>query len=366
MKNFISSILRTTIFKITFLDFKIFFLRKLSNSFLNNIKSYSFIFSFSKNIFISVIARPIKFNIEDQKFLNNKNNDVAIIIQGEIDTKDNFTYETIKMYKNLFNCKIILSTWTSSDKEILKQIELLGIEIIKNKKPSTAGWGNINYQIVSTYNALKYAKDSGIKFVAKTRTDTRMYSKNFIFFCCYLLNKFKSQNDDYRIISIGQIANNKFLPFSLSDIFQFGEINKMIKFWDKNTWEEDLISFFNNNKIINNVPIVSEIFLASRYYLKTRGNINFEIKDWWEFIKDEIIIIDPHLIDFFWHKYQYENEFFFNQTYNKNHDRHFNFIDWLKLIETNISEINFNSFKNKKELWELDSVETIRKKRKRD
>ena len=48
---------------------------------------------------------------------------VGLIIQGQIIKQNNFTYETILMYKKMLenqNVEIILSTWTDEDENIIK------------------------------------------------------------------------------------------------------------------------------------------------------------------------------------------------------------------------------------------------------
>ena len=49
---------------------------------------------------------------------------VAIIIQGPLLKKNNFTIETVKLYKKIFsNYLIILSTWEDEDQEYLSEIK---------------------------------------------------------------------------------------------------------------------------------------------------------------------------------------------------------------------------------------------------
>ena len=138
------------------------------------------------------MIRPIKF--KDKIFTNkfkNSLDDFAIIIQGPLDLKHNFTFETLKYYKLNYDCKIILSTWEGENNKILNEIKKLDIEVLINKKPNTSGWGNINYQTLSTYNAIKHAKLLGKKYVAKTRTDTRIYSIDSLFYCSHLLRSYE-------------------------------------------------------------------------------------------------------------------------------------------------------------------------------
>ena len=364
LKKTLSYIYHKNIFKIIFKNYNFYLLKNLRKNLMNKINGYGFIILFSKNIFISHTIRPNKFK---EKILTNKLvnsfDDFALIIQGPLDLKHNFTLETLKYYKLNYDCKIILSTWEGENINIMNEIKELDIDVLINKKPKTSGWGNINYQTQSTYNAIKYAKHLGKKYVAKTRTDTRIYSIDFLYYCSHLLRSYKLKTNQNRIITLGTIATKKYLPFALSDLFQFGAINEMIEFWSPNSWEKDIKSIFNNKTIINETPIVAEIFLASRYYIKKFKKINFELKDWWLFIKNEVIIIDPCSIDFFWHKYDYEHENSFYQSYNIKHSKQFSHIDWLYLQENDISKFDFNKINSLREKWENCDKNLIRKKR---
>ena len=127
------------------------------------------------------MIRPLNLKIKYLQInLKKSLDDYAIIIQGPLDLKHNFTFETLKYYKLNYDCTIILSTWEEKIIKFLNEIKKLDIEVLINKKPNTSGWGNINYQTLSTYNAIKHAKLLGKKYVAKTRTDNcKIYSIDF-------------------------------------------------------------------------------------------------------------------------------------------------------------------------------------------
>ncbi len=83
---------------------------------------------------------------------------VCIILQGNICYKYNFTYETIKLYKKMYpNSIIILSTWNNEKKELVNEIKELGVYVIESELPTNNGHSNINYQLKSTIEAIKFA-----------------------------------------------------------------------------------------------------------------------------------------------------------------------------------------------------------------
>ena len=56
---------------------------------------------------------------------------LTIVMQGPIVYKNNFTLETIKLYKKTFcNCPIILSTWDYEDNKVIEDIKKLGAQRI--------------------------------------------------------------------------------------------------------------------------------------------------------------------------------------------------------------------------------------------
>jgi len=56
---------------------------------------------------------------------------IAIVLQGPLKKEDDFTLETIKLYKKSFNeAIIILSTWDDENKSYIEKIRNEGIEVL--------------------------------------------------------------------------------------------------------------------------------------------------------------------------------------------------------------------------------------------
>ncbi len=93
---------------------------------------------------------------------SDENNKIAIVVQGPIIIKNDFTFETLKLYINIFpNAIVILSTWDDQSVRVISKIRDLGIRVIINKYPKYSGIGNVNYQIISTINGLVKAESLG-------------------------------------------------------------------------------------------------------------------------------------------------------------------------------------------------------------
>ncbi len=92
--------------------------------------------------FISISLHPIKFKSYPSvdRIQSDENNKIAIVVQGPIIIKNDFTFETLKLYINIFpNAIVILSTWDDQSVRVISKIRDLGIRVIINKYPKYSG-----------------------------------------------------------------------------------------------------------------------------------------------------------------------------------------------------------------------------------
>ena len=76
----------------------------------------------------------------------------AIVMQGQVIYKDNFTLETLKLYRHIYpEIKIILSTWKTDNSSFLKALDEMNIILVQNEPPLFAGLSNVNLQIIVSY-----------------------------------------------------------------------------------------------------------------------------------------------------------------------------------------------------------------------
>lgn len=225
---------------------------------------------------------------------------IAIVLQGPIDKNEDFTLETVRIYKKIFHdsVKIIISTGEIEDIAYLKKIEKAGAVIVINKKPANPGPANINLQIISAGSGVREAKELGAEYVLKSRTDQRLYAANALEFLYNLIEKFSA-----RIISTDYITF-KYTPYSISDMTVFGRIDDMMLYWNpplderrpfildrKNLPEKDFIK----NR-------VAEIYLATEFLKKTGWDLKWTVADYWQALADKFCIIDASSLDLYWHK----------------------------------------------------------------
>lgn len=158
--------------------------------------------------------------------------DISVIVQGAIDSINTKScLSSIRKY--LPNAEIILSTWKNSnisnlDFDILLENDDPGYSYYQNPKdyPETKV-NNVNRQIVSTINALKYSTK---KYSLKIRTDFEICSNDFLkYFDKYNLRDERLSIFKRRIFITSWLTTHSFFP---CDWVQFGLTKDLIKLFD--------------------------------------------------------------------------------------------------------------------------------------
>jgi len=207
----------------------------------------------------------------------------AIVLQGPLVADYNFTVETVRLYKKHFPTTTILivSINTGSDPVMIATLKEAGAVVVESDKPAIAGLGNVNLQLVSTLAGIKRAKELGAQFVYKTRCDQRMYGVNINEFLLNLIEAFpvvpgfKQKN---RIIA-SSFLTLKYVPYLITDMFQFGQIDDMIQYW----------SATHDTRTVLDKPLVTvqdvmdarmaESYLASEYLTAIGRPVTWTIED---------------------------------------------------------------------------------------
>lgn len=266
--------------------------------------------------------------------------DVAILLQGQIIEINNFTFETINLYKKNFpNAYIVLSTWESERKKA-RMFEKLDIEIIYNVPLKThVGYKSTNLQIISSKNGLKKIKEKKIKYSIKTRTDQRFGNPEMLIYLKSLLKYFTINNQnlkqEQRLIGI---SFNSFLYrlYGLSDMFLFGRTNDVYNYWNcslderKFTYKED-----HSTKRLYSLSNICEIYFMTEF-LKSRGVlINWTLRQSWDELAARFIIVDSSSLDFFWPKYSFLEDRW-KLDAKKEFAKELSFSTWLRILENKI------------------------------
>ena len=302
-------------------------------------------------------------------------NNVSVIIEGEIQNK-NFIQGTINWYRNCGIKNIILST-NSFSKKFLHCKTISKFEI----KPK--GIWNENNKLENIKNALLHIDDEDLVII--TRTDQRIYNEIFLtnivaFHENQQLNK-KNPISKMGVIStnssilkINNISDHLYIDYGykLKNMFNLNyrngaellsEINSYSKSkYNINKFRKQLISslfpelecgqWFLNSYRRNCL----EMDKSEKFFLKKEDYIPC-LKNYLNFIKDSIYVIDPDDIQLYWLKINInKNSFDSYDMFKKKNPiffRDLTRLNWLCLINDknlllqiikNANEFSFDDF----------------------
>ena len=284
------------------------------------------------NIFYRISGKIITFKIyeKDISISYNIDDKVALIIQGNMLEDKFFLRQTILNYRKLYpKILIVISTWADSDKETIKEINKIpNVKVLLNDYPQFYGIKNINLQIVSTVNALKYLKDNKFKYALKTRTDQRIcqYDSNYIqIFVRIIINKSKNVSAIKSKLLFSTMNSFRDRYYPISDMFMFGNIEDMLVYWDCDLDIKSIqdIKIENDNQYFMRQG-TAEGYLLLKFMdrIKYIPKWNKECSD--SFIKTYFHPIDYEYLEQFWYKYHWHIEY---STRYKNIIRGVEFID---------------------------------------
>ena len=267
---------------------------------------------FFTGYFVSISLHPIKFESYPSvdRIQDNDGSKVAIVVQGPVIIKNDFTFETLKLYVNIFpNEIIVLSTWDcNKNVEVFAKIRNLGVHVVLNKYPEYAGIGNVNYQIFSTISGVVEAELLGATHCIKTRTDQRIYRNTSVNLLMSILNSFalsdNSKNQNQRILSVDYSTSTREL-YWLGDVFMFGNIYDIKKSWSVGLQSDKADVYLDDdfNKCMNSDGLIPEMYLTVSYLKSIGCDLKWSKCDWWNVIKDRFCVVDKDMIDLYWQKY---------------------------------------------------------------
>lgn len=297
--------------------------------------------------YYSFRERPQKTNEVQAILQNNEYAKCAIVLQGPIMSDDNFTVETVKLYKRFYPSDIILvSTWSDELAENIKAVQDAGAIVVQSDKPAYGGHGNINYQIVNTREGVFKAKELGAEYICKTRTDQRIYHPSVFEYMVSLLNMFPPVNTDAsrsqnrRVICCCMEYGTMFYPFFMSDFFYFGTVDEITSMFDCQLdmrQNVDKAKGYTRREAASK-DLVSEIQILRQYAKKMGCSDECTVENYWKFIKNHLVCINKDSIGLYWPKYEtrysenIRNGYFYNnepENYFKTYN--WDFIHWLNL-----------------------------------
>lgn len=258
---------------------------------------------------------------------------MAVVVQGPLLLDDNFTLETLRLYKkNFSSSRIILSTWEGEDVDTIAAIKRLSIEVIISKKPEKAGVANVNFQIASSAAGVRHASSLGCEYVLKTRTDQRIYSSQALSFCYLSVKRFPLLNIGSQRERIVAFNLNTFMyrPYSISDMANFGHIDDMEKYWCIEFDTREFEGMPSADTLLGWSKLqLAEVYFVSAFAKAIGEELVWSLDGSWRFIAERFCILNTYDIDLYWRKYTRRE--FRHENYTSLKDRQINFSDWLLL-----------------------------------
>lgn len=268
-----------------------------------------------QEIFTTYHDRP-KMASKISAFVPDEISDVVIVIQGPLKREDDFTLETIKLYKKYYpKTPIIVSTWDTEPESDMERIKAVCGESGVVISPFWSGGCSHNYQRASALAGVKKAQENGCRFILKTRTDQRIYAPNVLSFLVKLWNDFPLNIKcaaKGRLITCGMSTFSNRL-YNISDMFVFGRTEDIVRYF---SCLEDKRDFSQIKKPIpDDYPTymgytaeyskmrTGEIWFTSHYIESSGFDLKWTFEDSDYYRNELFIIVDDAMLDFYWPKY---------------------------------------------------------------
>lgn len=288
--------------------------------------------------------------------ISSRLSDIAIVIQGPLCVKNDFTLETVKLYRKYWpTTKIVISCWKNENLKQIKFLQEQNCEVVLNDYPEFSGYGNMNYQAVSSLNGIKVAKELGGEFVLKQRSDVRICNPEFLQLSLELVYRYPCDDflnicQKFRFIIFGAAIN---MPFHNGDFYTFGNTGDMLEYWNYDL--QKINNPFKKNEfaywLAKNKLTVEEEFQKGMsaegfpYYYFKKKNIDMNVNlEFWHDLLAHYFITLPHISSqFLWYKYDYNrDESNFYRTYPRKLYGYpmipMDFFQWKSLYDTIMSD----------------------------
>lgn len=259
--------------------------------------------------------------------------ELGIVIQGPLKREDEFTLETVRLYKKWYpNVTVIVSTWKNEDADVIRQMEECGAIVIQGDLPSNSGILNINYQLTSSINGIRKAKELNLEYVLKTRSDQRLTMNNFVEILMHFLELYPTDFPEYQK---GRIITPYFVPHIigfLSDFMEFGYTCDMEKYFGAElqslTYKQVIDSsnathildnsfgkctaqkmfgnaeIFDNDKTFNDLNsecIFPEVYLGKSYMVNVL-HLEPSLTNYMKYLSGGIVCADMKMLGLYWRK----------------------------------------------------------------
>lgn len=265
---------------------------------------------------------------------------VAVVLQGPVMKAFDFTIETAKFYRNMWDSmQIVVSTWDTEVCAHLRALESQGITVVTAPLPEFSGPSNANYQAVSANVGVLAAKELGATHVLKSRTDQRIYNPASIDLMLDLISAFPlaqeaSGSQKERVITISLNTFAKRL-YGVTDMMQFGLIDDVLQYW--NGKGVPLRSSGGVNGFASNAYDFAsdspETYFCSSFLENTGWALSWTLDDSLSAMAKRFLVVDSAQVELFWPKYsRLENRY--SRYVASSQFEELTFASWLRLWRT--------------------------------
>lgn len=268
-------------------------------------------FKNAKEDYFTYWMRPKSADLIEYKAVDTTGSNVAILIQGPIKLENDFTLETVKLYKKIFpHCKIIVSTWEDEAEEVIDKIKTAGAYVVQSKllPVDLRRQGSVNLQRETSYAGVQLAKELNCEYICKTRSDHRIYYPKAMSFLLKMIEQYPltvySDRVKKRLIacSVGTFSNRL---YNVSDLFLFGTTEDIARYFscpqDTRNYQFVLSEEHGHEEYSKQRP--GEIWFTTHYLENIGADLKWTKEDSDLLRNTYFMIIDNAMIDLYWDKY---------------------------------------------------------------
>ncbi len=289
----------------------------------------------------AVVSSDIKSKSDYSEF--------AIVLQGLIETNNDFTYQNVLYYQKMYpDVHIIISTWDYTDEKLIERFKSIGCEIVLSKDVPVCGTGNVNYQICTSLAGIRRAKELGATYVLKNRSDLRLYRDGALNFMKGLIANYPVKTDNKyglkgRIITQGGNPGQMFIPYWLQDFMYFGYTDDLLNLFEIKFSEQAIHS--TPKYLREKYDVVTgdtlreeqtpEIYII-KSFLEKYEDLPYSVSHFWQLVREIFLFVDPDTIGSFWGKYDIYNMGWFQCEYDGKNTypdakKHIGFVDFVNI-----------------------------------
>jgi len=205
-----------------------------------------------------------------------------IVLQGAI---YNNTLETAQYYLQLdFVDRVIISTWIDQSISFNNDDKIV---IVKSNKPEISS-GNMNYQIVSSREGLKYANPKD-NIVAKMRSDQRIFHDSMKLMYTFFLDRSTSSkisidNELGPTAPIYVLGIGSKFPFHPQDHVFVGRTEDVVELFNIPLMSGEIATKTNNTNF--NIDLRQPIYLGAQHCSKFKPIIKHYLSNFREYLTD--------------------------------------------------------------------------------